>query len=264
MTTVSPTSCDAGSIERLSVEWEPPPRLGCATAPVNPVNEVKTAPLTVIIEERRLVRDCLVWCLQDPHNPANVSAFATLEGWLATNPDLSVPPIILISAGEQKISDLRSKWAALFKSLGTTPQVVLLADSEDAVTILDALNGGVKGYIPTSVPLCVAMEAIHLVRVGGVFIPTNCLLKELQGGRADGTAGPNTSAKPRMFTGRQGAVIEAIRRGKSNKLIAYELAMAESTVKVHVRNIMRKLKAHNRTEVVFLLSQMEDTPFAQH
>jgi DNA-binding NarL/FixJ family response regulator len=51
---------------------------------------------------------------------------------------------------------------------------------------------------------------------------------------------------------RQAAVIEALRQGKPNKIIAYELEMRESTVKVHVRNIMKKLKARNRTEVAYI------------
>ena len=55
-----------------------------------------------------------------------------------------------------------------------------------------------------------------------------------------------------MFSTRQAAVVEALRRGKSNKQIAYELAMCESTVKVHVRNIMKKLNAKNRTQVAFM------------
>jgi DNA-binding NarL/FixJ family response regulator len=38
----------------------------------------------------------------------------------------------------------------------------------------------------------------------------------------------------------------------ANKLIAYELAMCESTVKVHIRNIMKKLNATNRTQVAYL------------
>jgi len=54
-----------------------------------------------------------------------------------------------------------------------------------------------------------------------------------------------------MFTARQMAVVDALRRGKANKIIAYELEMRESTVKVHVRNIMKKLKATNRTEVAY-------------
>jgi len=57
-----------------------------------------------------------------------------------------------------------------------------------------------------------------------------------------------------LFTARQAAVLRALRQGKANKQIAYELNMREGTVKVHIRNIMRKLKAKNRTEVAVLAS----------
>ncbi|MBS7739701.1 MAG: response regulator transcription factor [Chelatococcus sp.] len=59
-----------------------------------------------------------------------------------------------------------------------------------------------------------------------------------------------------LFTVRQAAVVGALRQGKANKRIAYELNMQESTVKVHVRNIMRKLKAKNRTEVAVLTHEL--------
>ena len=59
-----------------------------------------------------------------------------------------------------------------------------------------------------------------------------------------------------LFTERQAAVVEALRRGKANKLIAHELHMCESTVKVHVRKIMKKLKATNRTQVAFLTNEI--------
>jgi DNA-binding NarL/FixJ family response regulator len=42
-----------------------------------------------------------------------------------------------------------------------------------------------------------------------------------------------------------------LQQGKANKIIAYELGMSESTVKVHVRNIMRKMGATNRTQVAY-------------
>jgi len=60
-----------------------------------------------------------------------------------------------------------------------------------------------------------------------------------------------------MFTARQTAVIAALRQGKQNKIIAHELNMRESTVKVHVRNIMQKLKATNRTEVAYITNQLD-------
>ncbi|MBV8797547.1 MAG: response regulator transcription factor, partial [Hyphomicrobiales bacterium] len=50
-------------------------------------------------------------------------------------------------------------------------------------------------------------------------------------------------------TAREAAVIRAIQQGKPNKVIAYELNMCESTVKVHVRNLMKKMKAKNRTDL---------------
>jgi len=65
------------------------------------------------------------------------------------------------------------------------------------------------------------------------------------------------------FSSRQANVIEALRRGKSNKVIAYELNMCESTVKVHVRNIMKRLNAKNRTEVAFMANEMLQRRAAQ-
>ena len=52
------------------------------------------------------------------------------------------------------------------------------------------------------------------------------------------------------LTPRQSEILNCLRRGLSNKLIAYELQMCESTVKIHVRNIMKKIGATNRTQVV--------------
>ena len=65
-----------------------------------------------------------------------------------------------------------------------------------------------------------------------------------------------TERQASFFTSRQSAVVEALKRGKANKIIAYELNMCESTVKVHVRNVMRKLKATNRTEVVYKVNEL--------
>jgi DNA-binding NarL/FixJ family response regulator len=51
-------------------------------------------------------------------------------------------------------------------------------------------------------------------------------------------------------------VLSLLRLGKANKIIAYELGMSESTVKVHVRNIMRRMGATNRTQAVYKSQQL--------
>ena len=57
------------------------------------------------------------------------------------------------------------------------------------------------------------------------------------------------AARTQSLTARQGAVLELLSRGNSNKVIARRLAMSEGTVKFHIRQIMRKFGVTNRTQV---------------
>ena len=68
----------------------------------------------------------------------------------------------------------------------------------------------------------------------------------------------DNKGNPIHFSQRQVQVLEGLKQGKQNKIIAYELNMCESTVKVHIRHIMKKLKARNRTQVVLLTSNSID------
>lgn len=63
---------------------------------------------------------------------------------------------------------------------------------------------------------------------------------------------------PQGFTPRQTEILHCLKRGLANKVIAYELQMCESTVKIHVRNIMKKLRVTNRTQVVSKIWQISD------
>jgi DNA-binding NarL/FixJ family response regulator len=112
-----------------------------------------------------------------------------------------------------------------------------------------AIENGARGYIPTSMTLGIAVEAVRLVEAGGTFVPISCVMPSSQN---QGNGGNQ------LFTARQIMVVEALCRGKANKQIAFELGMCESTVKVHIRHIMRKLKARNRTEVAMMVSNLFD------
>src|SRR5690606_40289096 len=93
----------------------------------------------------------------------------------------------------------------------------------------------------------------NLARAGGTFVPASSVLSM----RHLIDAGSHeTRSFAGMFTQRQAEVAQALRRGKANKIIAYELRLRESTVKVHIRNIMKKLKATNRTEVVYKINDI--------
>jgi DNA-binding NarL/FixJ family response regulator len=181
-------------------------------------------------------------------------AVASLKDWLDISHEYQDPDIIVWYSGSPSNLDkhIDEKFAALADA-GAMPPVVLLSETEDADEILAALEKGAKGVIPTSASLSVMINAMRLVRAGGTYVPAGSLISARTAAETrTGDKKPRNS----MFTERQESVIKAIRRGKANKIIAYELNMQESTVKVHVRNIMRKLKATNRTEVAYLTRDM--------
>jgi DNA-binding NarL/FixJ family response regulator len=163
------------------------------------------------------------------------------------------PSVILLVLGDRTASDPLSQTELqdLVSRYGGVP-VVLVADAEGPAEILAALDGGAQGYIPTSASMQVLAEAVALARSGGSFIPASCLF-----GLKEAIYAKQHATRPSgIFTTRQMSVANALEQGKANKLIAYELNMCESTVKVHVRNIMKKLGATNRTQVAYRLSEM--------
>jgi DNA-binding NarL/FixJ family response regulator len=99
---------------------------------------------------------------------------------------------------------------------------------------------------------------MRLVGAGGTFAPTSILLHASEPSATP--AAHYNVCKKAVFTARQLAVLVALRRGKANKQIAYELNMREGTVKVHVRHIMKKLRAKNRTEVAIIANDLLAAP----
>jgi DNA-binding NarL/FixJ family response regulator len=205
----------------------------------------------VLIERRAFVRECLAISLQRVSG-YRVLSFPTADNFLECAASAQICIVVLCAGVGLEDEETARQISLLAKSAEHVPLVVV-SDDEDANQIVKALEAGARGVIPTSVPLAVAVEAMRLIRVGGTFVPATSFVGvswPAEGAAASKPAGKGT------LTSRQIAVIEALRRGKANKIIAYELNMRESTVKVHVRNIMKKLKARNRTEVAYIANGM--------
>jgi DNA-binding NarL/FixJ family response regulator len=128
---------------------------------------------------------------------------------------------------------------------------MVLGKNDDLNKVLLALSQGANGYISISSGFDVFLQALRFVGAGGTYVPAQCILEAKQA-----PAAASEQAPVSVFTNRELAVIQAIRKGKPNKVIAYELSMCESTVKVHVRHIMKKLHAKNRTDVAIKSAEL--------
>jgi DNA-binding NarL/FixJ family response regulator len=136
---------------------------------------------------------------------------------------------------------------------------VLYAEREEMTEVAAAVRYGVRGYIPSSLSPEVVIEALRLIRAGGTFIPASILAKAAdQRQPASRAAAPGSDSRLDDFTPRELEVLDRLRQGTSNKIIAHELNICDGTVKVHIKHIMRKLKVTNRTQAALVASKIFD------
>jgi DNA-binding NarL/FixJ family response regulator len=97
--------------------------------------------------------------------------------------------------------------------------------------------------------------AFSSVAQGHVFVPEGYDVSDPQG--QPGSAQEDAIARLRLLTRQQARILQLICEGKMNKQIAFDLSIAETTVKAHITAIMRKLSVYSRTQAVLLARDVD-------
>lgn len=139
---------------------------------------------------------------------------------------------------------------ALLSATAPETPILVTADCDDAQGARVILRSGARGFLPTSLGLKVLMGALERMRVGGTYVPLS-----LSEPVSPGTPDRARETPWRQLTRRQCDVLALISEGKSNKLIADALNMTESTVKAHVKQIIKRLHVANRTQAALIASR---------
>lgn len=231
-----------------SSEESKPPAAHDAQGDPAPDGGSGEAPTLIYLDPRAFTRDCVGRWLQSSMSGFDVRLVPGPEQIEAVALDRDRVRAVVVNTGPERMASAAVAQAiARVRELLPEVPVAVLSDCEDPENIREAFDLGVRGYIPTSLGFLVVIGVVQLVCLGGTFAPTAALLPQGHLPRCS-TGEPLVAG----FTERQAQILDCLRRGKQNKLIAYELSMSESTVKVHVRNIMKKLNATNRTQVAYL------------
>ena len=200
----------------------------------------KTDGFIALIESRIFIRECIRRSMQSAF-PLQIQTFSeTVELQQKCH---NLPNLILLCAIEEGKEASANDFKILSQIAPGIP-IIVLACNNDARMAKAAVRHGAKGYIPVTLGFDIAIEAVRFVLAGGTYVPIDYLLTRTWRENLPSEAAPASGA----LTARERAVVRAIQQGKSNKVIAYEFGMCESTVKVHVRRIMKKLNAKNRTD----------------
>lgn len=187
------------------------------------------------IDDHPLVREGLAALINDQSDMRVVGQGSTGHEAIKLFRDLN-PDIALMDLRLPDISGID----AMVTILSEFPKarVIIVTSSEGDVEMQRALEGGAKGYMLKSMPPKEVLEAIRKVHAGKKAIPA-----EIATRLADHLSDEALSA-------REVEILQQVAEGNRNRDIADRLFISEGTVKVHVKHIMEKLGANDRTQAI--------------
>jgi len=159
--------------------------------------------------------------------------------------DDDAPELILIELrgdAEELARDIRQ----LKEHLPGTP-VVVLSDERDPHTLATCLTAGAEAYLLKDISIEALVHSLNLAMLGQKVMPTElamALINGVAGMQADGGRGIARYG----LSDRELEILRCLVNGDANKVIANRLEITEATVKVHMKSLLRKIKAGNRTQ----------------
>jgi two-component system, NarL family, nitrate/nitrite response regulator NarL len=194
------------------------------------------------------------------------SRFALAQDVLCGASDVSAtareaPVLVLIC--ESRSSDEYVEMIRQVKAQCPTARVVILVDHMEPQAVMQLCQAGMDGLFLTGMGGTSVIKALELVMMGETFIPgaLGLTLIDQTLGSTRSTNGYATSspasdiARASKLSAREAQILHHLTQGASNKLIARDLGLAEATVKVHVKAILRKVKVANRTQAAMWAQQ---------
>lgn len=131
--------------------------------------------------------------------------------------------------------------------------VVVISANEDAELIRGAIDRGASGYIPKRTDPAVTIAALRTVLASGIYLPAELLEEQftLAATAAATARGDGQTTIRDILSPRQVSVLQRLLQGKSNKVIAEELRIAEGTVKAHLSAVYLAIGVNTRAQAMY-------------
>jgi two-component system nitrate/nitrite response regulator NarL len=199
----------------------------------------------VVVDANALFRAGLVSLLSEA-GLGKVEAVTKVQELSRSTNGHPAPAIVLIhlSADLDALGAIRGAAA-----LAPDARIVVLAQELDLAQLTVCFDAGAAGYLLQDISRDALEESLKLVRAGEKVFPSRLasLIAGLAERRCD--PAPNGAALHTCnFSERELEILRCLAGGQPNKVIAANLAIAESTVKASLKNILRKTHACNRTQ----------------
>jgi DNA-binding NarL/FixJ family response regulator len=218
----------------------------------------------LLIDHSSMMRQSLEGMLQHGTTDFLVTGASSVNETIDLAPSLV---ILNIWSAHIQNPDVVGQFQAIRGQLVGPPAVAVISELDEPSIAIEAIRYGCRGYLPTSLSLEMTAVAIQFMLGGGTFLPAS-VISYCTANRVLPLANTDVDVASSVrlpTTNREREVIRLLRLGRPNKMIAHELGISESTVKIHIRNIMHKLGATNRTQAAcFLQGHAHRTPNDQY
>ncbi len=204
-------------------------------------------PLALIVDDHPLFCEALAMTLRSALDVERVETAASLATGLARLAERPAPDVILLDLKLPDVDGLDGL-IRLKKAAAGVPIIVVSSLSDDRV-IASAIQSGASGFIPKHSQREVFVQAFDQIWAGGVFTPEGFVPPGAHAGALDET---DALARLAQLTQQQARILQLVCEGKLNKQIAFDLDIAETTVKAHLTAILRKLNVQSRTQAVLI------------
>ena len=155
------------------------------------------------------------------------------------------PELVLIELRDD-LSELVEDLRQLREDLPEAP-VVVLTDEREPRTLAACLNAGAAAFLLKDISLEALIHSLKLAMLGQKVMPTD-LAAALINGAAGVQKFNGKSIESYGLSDRELEILRCLVNGDANKVIANRLSITEATVKVHMKSLLRKIKAGNRTQ----------------
>ena len=203
-------------------------------------NAAETKPLRImIVDDHPMVREGLAGILE--RQEMQIVALASTGRQAIEMFARHMPDVLLL---DLRLPD-QSGIEVTRKILADHPEarIIFLSSSQGEASIYDAISSGAVGYLVKGIDGTTLGDSIRRVAAGGRSVSPDAAEKLTQ------------YVASKKLSDREIEVLQLVSRGNSNKEIAKLLFVTEDTIKMHVKKILLKLKANDRTQAVVIAIQ---------
>ena len=204
----------------------------------------------LIVDDHPLFCDALSMTLGAVANIREIQTAANLTDALSLIGTGFSPDLVVLDLNLPDVDGLDG--LIRMRNTASVPVVVVSSMADNRV-ITSTIKAGASGFVPKHSKREIFAAAIKSIRQGHIFVPDGFVL--LDDGQLGTPMQSDILARLATLTNQQARILQLICEGKLNKQIAYDLTIAETTVKAHVTAIMRKLGVQSRTQAVLLAKE---------